>query len=235
MKKSGIKKKRFIILLSVVAIIIGFIVWDFVDAPPFWHFRQADKQAIVQYQRQHYPGAKVVKNNFPLLGNPWVVGVPVESSMTFEYNNVEFTIAAQDGKLTADFFPYSKAGLQIKKTINNFFELHGFEKTIANVNVSFDLQHANTLIYPFDEPPADDLSKYNHRVNVEILVNGKYSSPKEVGWLYDCYQYWISKCGLNDYRLRFMVFFDENTVYNAFFYKDSEVSSEDEFYSNFNN
>lgn len=49
-----------------------------------------------------------------------ITGVPVENSMTFEYNNVEFSIAARDEKLTADFFPYAKAGLQITKTIEIF-------------------------------------------------------------------------------------------------------------------
>ncbi len=161
-------KKRLAFPLIGIAI-ISFIVWDFVDAPPFWHFRQADKKVILEYQSQHYPGEKVVKSNFPLLGNPSLVGVPVESSMTFEYNNVKFSIAARDEKLTADFFPYANAGLQITKTIENFFESRGFEKTVAEVNVSFDLLHINTLIYPFDDPPADDLSKYNHCVSVTIM------------------------------------------------------------------
>lgn len=60
-------KKRLAFPLIGIAI-ISFIVWDFVDAPPFWHFCQADKKVILEYQSQHYPGAKVVKSNFPLLG-----------------------------------------------------------------------------------------------------------------------------------------------------------------------
>lgn len=117
---SHLSSPKKIIAVLFVAVIISFIVWDFVDAPPFWHFCQADKKVIFEYQSQHYPGAKVVKSNFPLLGNPSLVGVPVESSMTFEYNNVKFSIAARDEKLTADFFPYAKAGLQITKTIEIF-------------------------------------------------------------------------------------------------------------------
>lgn len=89
------------------------------------------------------------------------------------------------------------------------------------------------MLYPFDEPPTEDLSKYNHRVDIEIIIKGEYNSPKDVGWLYDCYKYWISKCVLNDYSLRFVVFFDENRVYNAYFYKDYEVSSESAFYTSF--
>lgn len=63
--------KKVVVRSVIISIIILMFVWDsFIDAPPIWHFRQADKQAIVQYQRQHYPGAKVVKRNFSFLGNP---------------------------------------------------------------------------------------------------------------------------------------------------------------------
>lgn len=67
------KKRLAFPLIGIAIIIISFIVWNFVDDPPFWHFRQADKKVILEYQSQHYPGAKVVKSNFPLLGNPSLV------------------------------------------------------------------------------------------------------------------------------------------------------------------
>lgn len=114
------KKRLAFPLIGIAIIIISFIVWDFVDAPPFWHFRQADKKVILEYQSQHYPGTKAVKSNFPLLGNPSLVGVPVESSMTFEYNNVEFSIAARDKKLTADFFHTLKQGFKSRKQLKIF-------------------------------------------------------------------------------------------------------------------
>lgn len=120
--------KKVIVRSVIISIVILLFVWDsFINAPPFWHFRQADKQAIVQYQREHYPGAKVVKRNFPFLGNPGLVGSPVESSMTFEYDGVEFGIEAQDGKLTRDYFPYARAKLQIVNIIDEFMRSRGIE------------------------------------------------------------------------------------------------------------
>ncbi|MCH5196263.1 MAG: hypothetical protein J1F28_06090 [Oscillospiraceae bacterium] len=234
-KKFFTKKK--IIMLSVLLVIFGLCVWDIgIDPPAFWHFRQADKQAIVQYQRKHYPGAKVVEQDFPFFPNkPVLVGIPVNSRMTFEYDGVEFSISARDGELTGDYFPYARAASQIENTIYQFIQSNNIENEGVEVDVRFDLLHASTKLYPFDDPPTDDLSEYNHRIDVDITIIGEYSSPKDVGWLYDCYQYWISECVLKDYSLNFKVVPTGNgRLYNAAFYNDSEITSEKEFYSEFN-
>ena len=231
---SHLSSPKKIIAVLFVAVIIGFTVWDFVDAPPFWHFRQADKKVILEYQSQHYPGAKVVKSNFPLLGNPSLVGVPVESSMTFEYDGVEFVIAAQDGELKRDYFPFAKAKLKIVNVIDEFIKTHGIENEgNIKIDVIFDLLHVKSMLYPFDEPPTEDLSKYNHRVDIEIIIKGEYNSPKDVGWLYDCYKYWIIENILPNYSLTFKVVSNNEVLHNACFYNDYEVSSESAFYSSF--
>lgn len=151
--------------------------------------------------------------------------------MTFEYDSVEFVIAAQDGKLTRDYFPYAKAALQIKNIVHKFMETRGIEnESSTKVDVKFDLLHVKTMLYPFYDAPAENLSEYSHRVDVELTVKGEYESPKEVGWLYDCYQYWISECVLQDYSLSFKVVPNGEKVYNACFYKDSEITSEKDFF-----
>ncbi|MBD5128573.1 MAG: hypothetical protein HDT43_01395 [Ruminococcaceae bacterium] len=114
--------KKVIVRSVIILIIILLFVWDaFIDAPPIWHFRQVDKQAIIQYQREHYPGAKVAKSNFPFLGNPGLVGVPVDSSMTFEYNDIEFVIAAKNGEISADGYPEARTIAQFDKIIKDGF------------------------------------------------------------------------------------------------------------------
>ena len=233
--KSRFTRKK-IIKLSVAAIIIGLIVWDcFIDSPPFWHFRQDDKKAIVEYQRQHYPGAKVVDRSFPLLGNPGLVGAAVESSITFEYDGVEFVIAAQDGELKRDYFPFAKAKLKIVNIIDEFLKTNGIENEgNTKIDVIFDLLHVKSMLYPFDDSPTEDLSKYNHRVDIEIIIKGEYNSPKDVGWLYDCYKYWIIENTLPNYSLTFKVVSDNEVPHNACFYNDSIITSEEEFYSQFN-
>ncbi len=234
-KRRRFLTKRKIIARSIVAVIVLLSVWDiFIDPPAFWHFRQADKQAIVQYQRQHYPGAKVIERNFPFLGNPYLVGVPVGSGMTFEYDGVKFGISARDGELNYDGFPYARATSQIENIIDDFIELRGLEnEDNTKINVHFDLLHAKTMIYPFDDAPTEDLSKYTHRVDVEITIKGEYGSPEDVGWLYDCYQYWISKCVLQDYSLSFRVVSSDKRFFDSRFYIDSGITSEKEFYSEF--
>lgn len=230
-----LKFKKKIIITSLAAVMLGLIAWDIIDSPPVWHFRQADKQAIIRYQREHYPGAKTVRRNFPLLGNPGLVGSPVESSMTFDYDGVEFVIAAQDGELTRDYFPFARAELQIENVIDEFMRTRGIEnEDSTKVDVKFNLLHIKSMLYPFDGTPTEDLSKYDHRVDVEITVKGEYDSPNDAGWLYDCYLYWAAECVLPDYSLTFKVVSNGERVYNASFYGDSEITSEKKFFSEFN-
>ena len=217
--KSRFTRKK-IIKLSVAAIIIGLIVWDcFINSPPFWHFRQDDKKAIVEYQRQHYPGAKVVDRYFPFLGNPGLVGVPVDSSMTFEYNDMEFVIAAKNGKITSDGYYKARVIAQFDKIIQD-----GFLKPrniISSIHYSFMDDYTTT--YP-----------YTGVLYVELRAVNQGSTPQEVGWLYDFYKYWKREGAfLKDYQLNIYIY--EDIVKRSYLVikRDSEFSNEDEFYSAF--
>lgn len=223
-QNSGAPKRRFmtkgkIIALSIVAVIVLLSVWDiFIDPPAFWHFRQADKQAIVQYQRQHYPGAKVIERNYPFLGNPHLVGVPVSSTMTFEYNGVKFVIAAQDGKISRDGYHEARATAQFDKIIKDGF----LKPRKINSSVTYDFQDNYRETYP-----------YTGSLYIELRARG--STPQEVGWLYDFYKYWKTAGSfLKEYRVNILIYESDVKVRCAVVIKnDSEFASEDEFYSAF--
>lgn len=214
-----LSSSKKIIAVSFATVIIGFTVWDFVDAPPFWHFRQADKQAIVQYQRRHYPGAKAVKRNFPFLGNPGLVGVPVDSSMTFEYNDMEFVIAAKNGKISADGYHKARVINQFDKIIQD-----GFLKPrniVSSIHYSFQDDYRET--YP-----------YIGSLGVELRVVNQGSTPQDVGWLFDFYKYWKREVTfLKQYQVSILVYEDNVERGYIIIKKDSEFFNEEEFYSAF--
>lgn len=217
--KSRFTRKK-IIKLSVAAIIIGLIVWDcFIDSPPFWHFRQDDKKAIVDYQRQHYPGAKVVDRNFPFLGNPGLVGCRVPSSMTFEYDGVEFGIVAEYGRVSLDGFYEARTKAQFNEIIQD-----GFLKPrniVSSIHYSFRDDYTST--YP-----------YTAVLYVELRAVNQGSTPQEVGWLYDFYKYWKREGAfLKDYQLNIYIYEDNVKRSYLVIKRDSEFSNEDEFYSAF--
>ncbi len=225
-KKRFFTKKRITLLVS--AVIAGLFVWDWIDAPPFWHFRQADRNAIVSYQREHYPGARVVKTYFPFFGNPYLIGPPVNSNMQFEYDGVTFGISAKDGKIEGDGFPYAKETQKIKEIIvGEFMNSRGLlEESDAHIEAYFQMPG---FIYP-----EDDKSLYCRPVNISIDVPEVFGSPQEVGWLYDCYQYWISRCSYPEFSIRFHIkSADAEKTFWAVFVEDSEINSEEDFYSGF--
>lgn len=237
---AGKSKKRFftkrkIILLSILLVIVGLCVWDIADPPLWWQFKaQHSKRLIMDYAHEHYPDAKIVKTRYES-AMPLLAKLP-EDVVVFEKDGVRFSIVVRSGKLDADGYYYSRAGKMIKDIIvGEFMNPLGLEDEVdANVDVSF--QHGDVL-YPFYDAPMGDLSNYNHLIAITINVNDKCSSPEAVDWLYDCYQYWESKCVLREYSISFQVYNSNPSprecVWLAHFNKNSDIKSRSEFYAEF--
>ncbi len=233
LQTGGAPKRRFmtkrkIIALSVVAAIILLFVWDiYIDPPAFWHFRQADKQAIVQYQRQNYPGAKVIERDFPFLANPHLVGFPVPSRMTFEYDGVKFRISAQDGIISGDGYGGSKIEKEIReKYLQDFFSRQGFSYE-PNIDFSY---HKNYF------PQKDaSLKTFRGSIQLDFLINydGSKKFPEDYGWFYDFYCYWKEVCPTDDYSLWFCLRINRNAYYQLECDSKSEFADKDDFYNSF--
>ncbi len=233
LQTGGTPKRRFmtkgkIIALSIVAVIILLSVWDiFIDPPAFWHFRQADKQAIVQYQRQNYPGAKVIERNFPFLANPHLVGSPVRSSMKFEYDGVKFGIYAQDGIISGDGYGAAKLKKEIReKYLQNFFSRQGILYE-PDINFSYDKNY-------FPQKDAS-LKTFRGSIQLAFLMNYDESKkfPEDYGWFYDFYCYWKEVCPTDDYYLWFSLRINRNTYYQLRCDSKSQFVDKDDFYNSF--
>lgn len=207
-----------IIKLALAVLIIGFTVWDcFIDSPPFWHFRQEDKKAIVEYQRRHYPGAKVVDRYFPFLGNPGLVGCRVASGMSFEYDGVEFGIIAEDGRVLSDGYYKAKAKAQSNRIIDDFMKASG---TVAYTDYTFF--------------GYNGVNTYTGKEFVRISIVDQGSTPQEVGCLYDFYKYWKSNAAfLTEYNVEIRIKSNGETQYRIYYNDEDNFSDEKEFYSAF--
>lgn len=212
-------RKKFLVS-TVIIIVIGLFVWDIIDAPPFWHFRQHDKIAITEYQKEHFPGAKIKERFFPLFGSERFVGFPTPSHITFEYNGVSFEISAKDGKVIMDNYDYGKAKKKIEDKLWDYLTPEKIEPDLLDVTFDFDSYN-----------PPEKLSEYKN-VRISICFEHQTADPRYITWLYDFYEYWQTHSELSDYNVEIIFNMDEKLLYTLTFDANSKYNRE-EFYSSF--
>lgn len=188
--------KLIIVLLAILVIAAFFLVWDiYIDPPAFWRTkRQADKTAILNYVEKTYPNT--IKSNggkFPL---QLPAGSFESSVMYFELDGINFSISAQDGKVNDDTYYEAKAEKCIRETfIDGFMN----ERELSpKIKISFVHNPDNYgLIRDYS---LDNIHSFNGTIWVTITqdhIDGVYA-PKDVGWFYDFYQYWMENCDLTN-------------------------------------
>lgn len=213
--KKRVFTKGRIIALSIV---IFFGVWDiFIDPPAWWRFeRQQDKKAILAYVEEKYPNAKSKRSKFPFQR---IVGPYPASIMYFELNGIEFAVTAEHGRLVWDGYPEARVCAQFDKIIQDgFFKPRGIHE---NAHYSFGDNYKE--IYP-----------YTGSLSIYIQVNDQGSTAREVGWLYDFYEFWkVEGAFLKDYRVDIDIYEDKKEKSHITYYNDSKFANEDEFYSAF--
>ena len=212
-------RKKFLVS-TVIIIVIGLCVWDIIDAPPFWHFRQRDKIAIMEYQKGLFPGAKIKERFFPFFGSEHFIGFPTPSHITFEYDGVTFEISAKDGKVTGDNYDYSKAKKRIEDKLWDFLTPEKIKPDFLYVTFDFDRY---TL--------PEKLSDYKN-VKIRICFNNQISDPRYLTWLYDFYEYWQTHSELSDYNVEIVFDMDEKALYTLAFDANSKLTRE-KVYSSF--
>ena len=210
-------KKKIIIISSIIAIIIGLCVWDIADPPVWWRFeRQKDKRAILEYVKDTYP--KSVKraggDEFPIQ----FMGPYFHSVMYFELDGLRFAVGAKHGEISFDNYSGMRVYTQIDKIVQDgFMKPNGIiAKTTYTFVDSYDM-------YPY----TGDLG-----VRVTIIDQG--STPEEIGCLYDFYNYWQSEADyLRDYLVHIDIIDNQKITYSFGFAKESNYTSEAEFYAAF--
>ena len=222
-------KKKIIIISSIIAIIIGLCVWDFADPPLWWQFdAHENKRAMLKYAQENYPGAKITYQNYEsnkitILGNVSI------DSISLEWNDVAFSILAQNGKVIRDNY---WSGVSYKaideKFLKPFFE---------SQDIKADLEIYATAAGVFlRDNPGSDITQFNGVGNDIIIrpkkIKGK-ETPQDLGWMYDFYCYWQENTTLPSYTVTLIYPPVLKGDYFIHFTEYSNFQSEEEFYAAF--
>lgn len=224
--------KKVVIVLSIIILLF---VWDiYIDPPAWWRFkRQADKNVILNYVKKTYPDTiKRKGGKFPLQ----LPAGPFEHSvMYFELDGVNFSIYAQDGKVTSDTYYEAKAEKFIRENfIDNFVNERGIS---PDIKISF-VHNNHGMIRDYS---LDDIYSFGGTIRVTMTqehING-VSLPNQVGWFYDFYQYWMENCDLTNCVVN--IHYRQNNEYSTnetdyviWFKRGKKTfSTEDDFYADF--
>ena len=178
--------------------------------------RQQDKGAILEYVKENYPDAKRKGSEFPF---QQIAGPYPFSIMTFELDGIKFDVVAKYGSVVADGYPNARACAQFDKIIQDgFLKPQGIDET---VHYSFGDDYEE--VYP-----------YTGSLSIYIQVNDQGSTAREVGWLYEFYEFWkVEGAFLKDYRVDIDIYEDKKEKSHITYYNDSKFANEDEFYSAF--
>lgn len=235
MKKIFTKKR--VIILSIILAIVLLFVWDsFIDPPVWWRFeRQQDKRAILEYVENNYPNTiKRKGGKFPL---QMPAGPFEDSVMFFEYNGVNFSVSAWEGEVKRDTYYEAKAEKYIRENfIDGFMNDRGLS---PDIKISFVSQPSHFGMLRKDV--LDDVHSFEGSIHVTIkqtYIVG-VSTPRDVGWFYDFYQYWMENCNLTNCAV-LIYYFPNNDYatdepsYNIEFKRGEKTfSDEDDFYAGF--
>ena len=176
-----------------------------------------NKQVILEYVAENYPEAKIVDQEFN--SAHFFVWNNLLDRIVFTVDNFEFTVTAEGGGVVWDGYPKARACAQFDKIIQDgFFKPRGIHE---NAHYSFGDNYKE--IYP-----------YTGSLSIYIQVNDQGSTAREVGWLYDFYEFWkVEGAFLKDYRVDIDIYEDKKEKSHITYYNDSKFANEDEFYSAF--
>ena len=233
LKKPFFTRKRTIIII-VLTIIIGLCVWDIADPPLWWQLdAHENKRAMLKYARENYPGAKITYQNYEsnkitILGNVSI------DAIVFEWNDVTFSILAQNGEVIRDNYWDGVA----RKAIDEKFLKPFFEP--KNINVDYDIYASDAGAFLRDNPGSDITQFDDTGTGTDIVIRpqeikGK-DTPQDLGWMYDFYCYWQENTTLPSYKVTIVYPPYPPTkkgAYFIYFWEYSNFQSEEEFYAAF--
>ncbi len=209
------KKRVILIALLVIAIL------DIADPPMFWQvFAVQNKIAIMNYVDEKYPGAKVI--GYDLATTELFHTSLGLDRIYFEYNDVEFTVVANDGEVSGDTYAQHKAEKYIDENyLIPFFEQKGVSPQYT--------QYA-----PISE--GEDLSHYDGTYRLKIIQDDMSDEfvPGKLDWFYDFYVYWIDNIELPVYSVTLLYDLTNGGYYSLSFHDESPYySTAEEFYAAF--
>lgn len=239
-KMQPLKKAGIIMLIAIFSAVLIFVVYTILDTnlnPPGWwrYDRLADKKAVLSYVEENYP--KTIKRTGSKFPFQKPAGPFEHSVMFFELDGVNFGVSAWEGKITGDTYYEAKAEKYIRENfIDGFMDERGLS---PEIKISFVMpQDYYGLLQKYI---LDDLYSFTGSVHITIIqdyIDG-VSVPKDVGWFYDFYQYWMKNCDLENCTVSIQYRRNKDYSTNEVSYMISfrkgvkTFPNEDEFYSAF--
>ncbi len=227
-------------LIAIFSAVLIFVVYTILDTnlnPPGWwrYDRLADKKAILSYVEENFP--KTIKRTGSKFPFQKPAGPFEHSVMFFELDGVNFGVSAWEGKITGDTYYEAKAEKFIRE---NFIDSFMDEREISpKIKMSFVIppEHYGLL----QKNILDDLYNFTGSVHITIIqdhIDG-VSTPKDVGWFYDFYQYWMEKCDFPNCAV--YLYYPQNNEYATsgadyhiwFERGEKTFSDENDFYKSF--
>lgn len=124
-------KKTFLKTIPwVVALVIAVLILNANLLFPWQLNAQKNKQAILEYVHQNYPDAKIIQAHYDYGFNPWN---KTNDYITFEWDDIEFGVSAEGGKIVGDGYPGARAINQFDTIIKEgFMKPRGIETACTN-------------------------------------------------------------------------------------------------------
>lgn len=225
-----LRLKRQIIIQRItrIAAVIGLIAILHVNLLFPWQWKAFNnKVAMRSYAKENYPGAKIIGQHYETLEfNPWTRSI---DRITIRWNDVEFSLATEDGSYIMDGYWHGVA----EKTIYDKF----VSPFLKQRKVSVDCEIlASDFAHFLEENPNGDIADFDGW-GTQIIIRPKNKigkgTPRELGWLYDFYHYCKENISLQSYRVTLIYPPLDKGGFYIHFTQDSHYNSAEEFYSAF--
>lgn len=144
------------------------------------------RQALVKYLKKTHPNYHIVEREVEYTYTTGGGFLPqpdtVKPCATFvcDEDGFRYTVHAFNGKVTGDTYARAKLGSEIEE-----FARQGFLEPRGIENVDFYFEFALD-----DDKLPSEWSGYNSKFHVTLGVRGQGTTPQEVGWLWDFYEFW---------------------------------------------
>lgn len=217
MKKTVLIK----ILLSVAAVIGICAILGANLLFPWQNEARKNRKATFEYVDTNHPDAKFIVAYYDS------TKINFENKQydrfVFEQNGIRFTIFAQDGRVTTDFYLKAFAEYQLYNTyIKPFTESR-------NITAEFNYTTSDLQDF-FENNPNADISQFDGGVGfgIELFKDEHSTNPQSVKWLYDFYCYCKENFPFRRYTVSIIC-----KGSSAIFSNESTFKNETEFYNSF--
>ena len=223
------KTRRYLIILGIVAAVVTVIAILRSNYLLPWQLPlYKDRKAIIEYVREVHPDSKIAEEHIEFGPTPGgILSVQPDCYITFEVNGFQYRVFASNGKVFSDTYADKYAQMKLWSEVETFINDEFLEpRGIENVDIYCDFYNKHLL--------SSEWSEYNYSLDVLLSIYEQGSTPREVLWLYEFYEFWLeNQCFSPKWSLKFDIYgTSENAMYDSSLYVSSysNAMSAAEFY-----